>query len=145
MKKTMRLHNARKFFKIIISFLFLFVSSLQMYIILMVDLICFCTLSLKVSQFLKTQVVLDPQGVCVAVAALMLYFLMAAFCWTLIEGIFLYFFVVKVYNIDGRTVIYHFFSWSEFFDVPFHYQTLYGAIKSLSRLHSTMYIFSFKV
>ncbi|RMX43964.1 hypothetical protein pdam_00024316 [Pocillopora damicornis] len=52
------------------------------------------------------------EGVCVAVAALMLYFLMAAFCWMLIEGIFLYFFVVKVYNIDGRTVIYHFFSWS---------------------------------
>ncbi|XP_066022645.1 adhesion G-protein coupled receptor D1-like [Pocillopora verrucosa] len=53
------------------------------------------------------------EGVCVAVAALMLYFLMAAFCWMLIEGIFLYFFVVKVYNFDGRTVIYHFFSWSD--------------------------------
>ncbi|CAH3165295.1 unnamed protein product [Pocillopora meandrina] len=52
------------------------------------------------------------EGVCVAAAALMLYFLMAAFCWMLIEGIFLYFFVVKVYNINGRMVIYHFFSWS---------------------------------
>ena len=30
------------------------------------------------------------------------YFLMAAFCWMLIEGIYLYLLVVKVYNITEK-------------------------------------------
>ncbi|KAJ7361933.1 hypothetical protein OS493_014580 [Desmophyllum pertusum] len=50
-------------------------------------------------------------GVCVTVAALMQYFLMAAFCWMLVEGIYLYFFVVKVYNINNKMSIYHVMSW----------------------------------
>ncbi|XP_078381920.1 uncharacterized protein LOC144664634 isoform X2 [Oculina patagonica] len=50
-------------------------------------------------------------GACVAVAALMQYFLMAAFCWMLVEGIYLYFFVVKVYNINNKMTIYHVMSW----------------------------------
>ncbi|CAH3165280.1 unnamed protein product [Pocillopora meandrina] len=36
---------------------------------------------------------------CVTVAALMQYFLMAAFCWMMVEGIFLYLFIVKIYNV----------------------------------------------
>ena len=48
---------------------------------------------------------------CVTVAALMQYFLMAAFCWMLIEGIYLYFFVVKVYNINTKMYMYHVISW----------------------------------
>lgn len=48
---------------------------------------------------------------CVAVAALMQYFLMAAFCWMMVEGIYLYFFVVKVYNINRKMAIYHAMSW----------------------------------
>ena len=51
------------------------------------------------------------QATCVAVAALMQYFLMAAFCWMLVEGIYLYLFVVKVYNINNRMTIYHVMSW----------------------------------
>ena len=51
------------------------------------------------------------QGACVAVAALLQYFLMAAFCWMLVEGIYLYLLVVKVYNIKNKTRIYHGFSW----------------------------------
>ncbi|XP_022803350.1 adhesion G protein-coupled receptor L4-like [Stylophora pistillata] len=51
------------------------------------------------------------EGVCVAVASLIQYFFMSAFCWMLVEGIFLYMFVVKVYNIEGRMAIYHIFSW----------------------------------
>ncbi|KAL9963233.1 hypothetical protein ACROYT_G032412, partial [Oculina patagonica] len=41
----------------------------------------------------------ENTGACVTVAALMQYFLMAAFCWMLVEGIYLYLFVVKVYNV----------------------------------------------
>ena len=51
------------------------------------------------------------QAVCVIVAAIMQYFLMAAFCWMLVEGIYLYLFVVKVYNINDKMRIYHVMSW----------------------------------
>ena len=53
------------------------------------------------------------QGACVAVAALIQYFLMAAFCWMLVEGIFLYFFVVKVYNINNKMKMYYVMSWGK--------------------------------
>ncbi|PFX14625.1 putative G-protein coupled receptor 133 [Stylophora pistillata] len=48
---------------------------------------------------------------CIAAAALMQYFLMAAFCWMLVEGIYLYLFVVKVYNINTKMHMYHVMSW----------------------------------
>ncbi|XP_027056191.1 adhesion G protein-coupled receptor L4-like [Pocillopora damicornis] len=51
------------------------------------------------------------QAACVAVAALMQYFLMASFCWMLVEGIYIYLFVVKVYNITGKMHPYHGFCW----------------------------------
>ena len=54
------------------------------------------------------------QGACVAVAALIQYFLVAAFCWMLIEGIYLYLFVVKVYNVSNKVNICHGFSWGKF-------------------------------
>ncbi|XP_066022934.1 adhesion G-protein coupled receptor D1-like [Pocillopora verrucosa] len=41
----------------------------------------------------------------------MQYFLMAAFCWMLIKRIYLYLFVVKVYNINTKMYIYHVISW----------------------------------
>ena len=53
------------------------------------------------------------QGACVAVAALMQYFLMAAFCWMLVEGIYLYLFVVKVYNINDKMRMYYVMSWGK--------------------------------
>ena len=53
------------------------------------------------------------QGGCVAVAALLQYFLMVAFCWMLVEGIYLYLFVVKVYNIVDKMSIYQAFSWGK--------------------------------
>ena len=53
------------------------------------------------------------QGACVAVAALMQYFLMAAFCWMLVEGIYLYLFVVKVYNINSKMTMYYVISWGK--------------------------------
>ena len=43
----------------------------------------------------------------------MQYFLMTAFCWMLIEGIYLYFFVVKVYNINTKMYMYHVISWGD--------------------------------
>ena len=39
---------------------------------------------------------------------------MAAFCWMLVEGIDLYFLVVKVYNINTKMYMYHVISWAEF-------------------------------
>ena len=51
------------------------------------------------------------QAACIAVAALMQYFLMAAFCWMLVEGIYLYLLVVKVYNINTKMHMYHVISW----------------------------------
>ena len=43
----------------------------------------------------------------------MQYFLMAAFCWMLVEGIYLYLFVVKVYNITDKIGRYHGFCWGK--------------------------------
>ena len=48
-----------------------------------------------------------------AVAALMQYFLMAAFCWMLVEGMYLYFLVVKVYNINNKMNMYYVMSWGK--------------------------------
>ncbi|RMX53208.1 hypothetical protein pdam_00024388 [Pocillopora damicornis] len=56
----------------------------------------------------------ENKAACVTIAALMQYFLMAAFCWMLIEAIYLYFFVVKVYNINTKMHMYHVISWGEF-------------------------------
>ncbi|KAL9951196.1 hypothetical protein ACROYT_G043816 [Oculina patagonica] len=53
----------------------------------------------------------ENMGICVTVAALVQYFLMAAFCWMLVEGIYLYLLVVKVYNISNKLAIYHVMSW----------------------------------
>ena len=43
----------------------------------------------------------------------MQYFLTAAFCWILIEGIYLYLFVVKAYNTNTKMYRYHVISWGE--------------------------------
>ncbi|KAL9951189.1 hypothetical protein ACROYT_G043809 [Oculina patagonica] len=51
------------------------------------------------------------QVACVTAAALVQYFLMTAFCWMLVEGIYLYLLVVKVYNINNKIAIYHVVSW----------------------------------
>ncbi|CAH3157416.1 unnamed protein product, partial [Pocillopora meandrina] len=53
----------------------------------------------------------ENKAACITIAAMMQYFLMAAFCWMLIEGIYFYFFVVKVYNINTKMYMYHVMSW----------------------------------
>ena len=65
----------------------------------------------KIITFL--QITYFLQAACVAVAALMQYFLMASFCWMLVEGIYIYLFVVKVYNISDKIRRYHGFCWGE--------------------------------
>ena len=65
----------------------------------------------KIMTFLRITYFL--QAACVAVAALMQYFLMASFCWMLVEGIYIYLFVVKVYNITDKMHRYHGFCWGE--------------------------------
>ena len=59
--------------------------------------------------------ILNPfiQSVCVAVAALMQYVFMAALCWMLVEGIYLYLFIVKVYNINHQIQVYHGMFWGK--------------------------------
>ena len=44
----------------------------------------------------------------------MQYFFMAAFFWMLVEGVYLYLFVVKVYNITEKMHMYHVMSWGIF-------------------------------
>ena len=68
--------------------------------------------SLKLSD--KRSLPVISQAACVAVAALLQYFLMTAFCWMLVEGIYLYLFVVKVYNISNRMNRYHVVSWGNY-------------------------------
>ena len=58
--------------------------------------------------------IVNSQGACVTVAALLQYFLLAAFCWMLVEGIYLFLLVVKAYNIKNKMVIYHVMSWGKF-------------------------------
>ena len=36
---------------------------------------------------------------------------MAAFCWMLVEGIYFYLFIVKVYNISNRLIVYQVVAW----------------------------------
>ena len=67
----------------------------------------------------KTNVLDASQGACVAEAVLMQYFLMAAFCWMLVEGIYLYSFVVKVYNIHNKMATYDVISWGKFLYIIF--------------------------
>ena len=48
------------------------------------------------------------QTICITAAVVTHYFLMAAFCWMLVEGIYFkfYLFIVKVYNISNRLIVY---------------------------------------
>ncbi|XP_022809186.1 adhesion G-protein coupled receptor D1-like [Stylophora pistillata] len=48
---------------------------------------------------------------CITAAVLTQYFLMAAFCWMLVEGIYFYLFIVKVYNISNKMIVYHVMAW----------------------------------
>ncbi|PFX21754.1 Cadherin EGF LAG seven-pass G-type receptor 3 [Stylophora pistillata] len=60
----------------------------------------------------------EYMAACITAAALMQYFLMAAFCWMLVEGIYLYLFVVKVYNINTKMHMYHVMSWGIYEYLP---------------------------
>ena len=51
------------------------------------------------------------QTICIIAAVVTQYFLMAAFCWMLVEGIYFYLFIVKVYNISNRLIVYHVMAW----------------------------------
>nr|XP_058945458.1 adhesion G protein-coupled receptor E3-like [Pocillopora verrucosa] len=53
----------------------------------------------------------ENTALCVLVAASLQYLLMAALCWVLVEGIYSFLFVVKVYNINTKIHLYHFISW----------------------------------
>ncbi|CAH3159264.1 unnamed protein product [Pocillopora meandrina] len=53
----------------------------------------------------------ENTALCVLAAALLQYFLMAAFCWVLVEGTYSFLFLVKVYNINTKIHMYHFISW----------------------------------
>ncbi|XP_066023897.1 adhesion G protein-coupled receptor L4-like [Pocillopora verrucosa] len=61
--------------------------------------------------FLTGSGAVENKSACVTVAAFVQYFLMAAFCWMLMEGVYFYLSVVKVYNINDKMKISHGFSW----------------------------------
>ena len=46
---------------------------------------------------------------------------MAAFCWVLVEGIYSFLFLVKVYNINTKIHMYHFISWGIFISLVINY------------------------
>ncbi|XP_022801231.1 uncharacterized protein LOC111338930 [Stylophora pistillata] len=48
---------------------------------------------------------------CIIAAAFLQYFLMAAFCWMFVDGIYFYLFLVKVYNVNTKMHMYHVISW----------------------------------
>ena len=43
------------------------------------------------------------------------------FCWMLIEGIYLYLFVVKVYNVSSKMKICHGISWGKCKEINLHF------------------------
>ena len=51
------------------------------------------------------------QVICITAAVLTQYFLLAAFCWMLEEGIYFYLFIVKIYNISNTLIVYHVMAW----------------------------------
>ena len=61
------------------------------------------------------------QALCVLTAAFLQYCLMAAFCWMLVEGIYFFLFVVKVYNISTKMHMSHFISWGIFISLVVNY------------------------
>ncbi|XP_066023136.1 adhesion G-protein coupled receptor D1-like [Pocillopora verrucosa] len=71
------------------------------------------SLSLGVGQivFLAGINATENTALCVLIAAFLQYFLLAAFCWMLVEEIYIFLFVVKVYNISTKMHMYHFISW----------------------------------
>ena len=61
------------------------------------------------------------QVLCVLIAAFLQYFLLAAFCWMLVEEIYIFLFVVKVYNISTKMHMYHFISWGNVISLVANY------------------------
>ncbi|XP_022809808.1 adhesion G-protein coupled receptor D1-like isoform X1 [Stylophora pistillata] len=53
----------------------------------------------------------ENTAACVTAAVFMQYFMMAAFFWMLVEGVYLYLLVVKAFNIYEKMHMYHVMSW----------------------------------
>ncbi|PFX17541.1 Cadherin EGF LAG seven-pass G-type receptor 1 [Stylophora pistillata] len=66
--------------------------------------------------FLAGRNATENKASCITAAAFLQYFLMAAFCWMFVEGIYFYLFIVKVYNINTKMHMYHIISWAKHFD-----------------------------
>ena len=95
------------------------------YLVLFEDILLEWNVKKGISPFLL-------KAICVTVAAVMQYFLMAAFCWMLVEGIYLYLFVVKVYNINTKMHMYHVISWG--ISMTYFITTCIGGSTVLSNL-----------
>ncbi|XP_058968710.2 adhesion G-protein coupled receptor D1-like [Pocillopora verrucosa] len=61
--------------------------------------------------FLAGMHAMENPTICITAAVVTQYFLMAAFCWMLVEGIYFYLFIVKVYNISNRLIVYQVVAW----------------------------------
>ena len=54
------------------------------------------------------------QAICTTIAAAIHYFFLVSFCWMLIEGLTLYYKVVKVFDTDFKIWPFCAFSWGKF-------------------------------
>ena len=53
------------------------------------------------------------QVACITVALFLQYFLLAQFCWSFIEAVVLYLYVVRVYNVEIKPAFLYAFAWGE--------------------------------
>ena len=84
------------------------------------------------------------QALCVLTAAFLQYFLMAAFCWMLVEEIYFFLFVVKVYNMSTKMHMYHFISWGIVISLVVNYCKLLNRNRlKIGRLNSRVALTSF--
>ena len=84
------------------------------------------------------------QALCVLIAAFLQYFLLAAFCWMLVEEIYFFLSVVKVYNISTKMHMYHFISWGNVISLVVNYCKLLNRNRlKIGRMTSRVALTSF--
>ena len=72
-------------------------------------------ISLAVAQifFLSGITATSNLGVCTFVAVMLHYFYLVAFGWMMLEGVYLYLMVVKVFNTVIKMKLYYLFAWGK--------------------------------
>ncbi|PFX12796.1 putative G-protein coupled receptor 133 [Stylophora pistillata] len=76
----------------------------------------------------------ENTAACVTAAVFMQYFMMAAFFWMLVEGVYLYLLVVKAFNIYEKMHMYHVMSWGIFISPVLNIFILVQVIREMTTL-----------